>query len=122
MQFILSIIPVALLVTYSQIIVKWRVATLAPLADPSAGLWLRIARFLLDPFILSGYAAALLGSFAWLFVVSRLPLAVAFPIYIGMTFAAVLVCSAVLLHEPLTLNKLAAIGLIIAGVIVGSRT
>lgn len=113
----LLILPVALLVTYSQLVVKWR--TGAETDAASTDLLQRLLRFLADPVILSAYGAALLASFAWLYVVTKLPLTVAFPVYIGVTFAMVLLGGWWLLGETLSATKLVAIGLILAGIILG---
>jgi multidrug transporter EmrE-like cation transporter len=121
MNLLLYILPVTVLVTYSQIIVKWRALSLGAVKLGDVGLVAKFMHFLSDPFILSGYVAAFLGSIGWLFVVSRLPLAVAFPIYIGLTFAAVVGCSALFLGEPLNAPKVLAIVLIFAGIAIGSK-
>ena len=78
--------------------------------------------YLADPYILSGYVAALLGSFIWLFLVAKLPLATAFPIYIGLTFFLVMLGSGILLDEPIGAGKLIAAALILLGVTIGSRS
>jgi multidrug transporter EmrE-like cation transporter len=121
MNLLLCIVPVTVLVTYSQIIVKWRTSSIGYVKPGTSGVLAMFMHFFSDPFILSAYAAAFLGSIGWLFVVSRLPLAIAFPIYIGLTFAAVICCSAMFLGEPLNGSKMLAIGLILAGIVVGSR-
>jgi multidrug transporter EmrE-like cation transporter len=121
MNLLLSIIPVSLLVAYSQVIVKWRASSLSVHQLTDSTLVGMLTRIFSDPFILSGYVAGFVGSIAWLFVVSRLALAVAFPIYIGMTFVAVIACSALFLGEPLNAPKLVAGALILAGIAVGSR-
>jgi multidrug transporter EmrE-like cation transporter len=113
----LLILPIAMLVTYSQLIVKWR--TNGEVAAASSGWLERLWRFLLDPVILSAYGAALLASFAWLYVVTRLPLTVAFPVYIGVTFAMVLLGGWLLLGETLSASKIVAVVLIMAGIVVG---
>ncbi len=113
----LLILPIALLVTYSQLIVKWRSNTVEQLE--SSNFAFHLLKFLIDPVILSGYAAALIASFAWLYVVTKLPLTVAFPIYIGVTFAMVLVGGSVFLSETLTTTKLIAVLLIMGGVVLG---
>lgn len=113
----LLILPIALLVTYSQLIVKWRANAIEQLG--SSNFWLHLLKFLIDPIILSGYVAALIASFAWLYVVTKLPLTVAFPIYIGVTFAMVLVGGSVFLSETLTTTKLIAVLLIMVGIILG---
>lgn len=113
----LLILPIALLVTYSQLIVKWRSNTVEQIATSNFAL--HLLKFLIDPVILSGYGAALVASFAWLYVVTKLPLTVAFPIYIGVTFAMVLVGGSVFLSETLTTTKLIAVLLIMCGIILG---
>lgn len=115
----LLIIPIASLVTFSQLIVKWRSNT----SESVLGLTFsqHLVRFLTDPVILSAYAAALVASFAWLFVVTRLPLTVAFPVYIGVTFAMVLTGGWYFLDEAMSATKLFAILLILCGVALGIR-
>lgn len=109
--------PIALLVTYSQLIVKWRSSPVDHI--PATGFGAHLLRFLTDPVILSGYGAALLASFAWLYVVTRLPLAVAFPVYIGVTFVMVLFGGWFFLAETLSATKIIAVILILAGIVLG---
>lgn len=114
------ILPVAFLVTYSQLIVKWRSSVVDQL--PSAGVLQYLIKFISDPVILSAYTAALFASFAWLYVVTKLPLAVAFPVYIGVTFAMVLLGGWFFLSETLTATKLIAVLLIFSGIVLGVTT
>lgn len=120
MKTYLLILPVALLVTYSQLIVKWR--TLVTTEVTLSGLLPRLVQFLSDPWVLSGYVAALVASFAWLFVVTKLPLNVAFPAYIGVTFAMVLLGSSIFLGEAMTTTKLIAVAMILGGIGLGAAT
>jgi multidrug transporter EmrE-like cation transporter len=113
----LLILPIAVLVTYSQIIVKWRAGAKDQLATSSFSQ--HLVTFMTDPVILSAYAAALVASFAWLFVVTKLPLTVAFPVYIGVTFAMVLLGGWFFLSETLTATKLVAVLLIFGGIVLG---
>lgn len=122
MRILIATLPVALLVAYSQIIVKWRTANLGAIRSDSQPLFDRLMGYLADPYILSGYVAALLGSFIWLFLVAKLPLATAFPIYIGLTFFLVMLGSGILLDEPIGAGKLIAAALILLGVTIGSRS
>ena len=121
MSLIFGILPVAILVAYSQLIVKWRLTALGYRGDAD-GLWEKILSYLgllQDPIILSSFVAALLGSFAWIFVVARFPLVLAFPVYQGLTFAIVLVSSWLMLGEQLSSIKILAIILILVGVGLG---
>ena len=122
MRILIATLPVALLVAYSQIIVKWRTASLSTMNNGSQPLLDRLIEYLSDPYILSGYVAALLGSFIWLFLVAKLPLATAFPIYIGLTFFLVMLGGGILLDEPLGAGKLIAAALILLGVTIGSQS
>jgi multidrug transporter EmrE-like cation transporter len=106
------------LVTYSQLIVKWR-SNSSTEADTGAGILPHLIKFLSDPIVLSAYAAALIASFAWLYVVTKLPLTVAFPIYIGVIFSMVLIGGWAFLGESLSAVKIIAVLLITAGIVLG---
>jgi multidrug transporter EmrE-like cation transporter len=114
----LLILPVAFLVAYSQIIVKWRM-----LRHPidAVGIMNFLIKSITDPVILSAYIAALFASFAWLFVVTKLPLSTAFPVYIGITFVMVVFGGWVFLQEQFNLIKLLAITLIFLGIAIGVK-
>ncbi|MGG1944403.1 hypothetical protein AB1286_06300 [Trinickia sp. NRRL B-1857] len=111
----LLILPVASLVAYSQLMVKWR-ATSLPIATSLTG---KLVTMFADPLILSAYAAALAASVAWLLVVTKLPLTIAFPVYIGVTFVMVVLGGHLMLGEPLPFARLAALVLIVAGIALG---
>jgi multidrug transporter EmrE-like cation transporter len=118
MKSYLLILPVAILVAYSQIIVKWRTLNLP---KDSSGILDFLIRLITDPVIFSAYVAALLASFAWLFVVTKLPLSVAFPVYIGITFAMVIFGGWFFLNEQINVTKAIAILLIFSGILIGGR-
>lgn len=117
MNTYLLIIPVSLLVTLSQLMVKWRFTVI----EGSAGtdFFLQIVRFLTDPVILSAYAIALVSTFGWLYVVAKLPLTIAFPIYIGLVFSMVMVGGWIFLSETMTAAKIVSVLLIAAGIVIG---
>jgi multidrug transporter EmrE-like cation transporter len=115
----LLILPVAFLVAYSQVIVKWRTLQLP---NSSSGIFDFLLRLLSDPVIFSAYIAALLASFAWLFVVTKLPLSIAFPIYIGITFAIVIFGGWFFLNEEMNAIKITAIILIFSGIVLGVKS
>lgn len=122
MKILIYTTPVALLIAYSQIIVKWRVGVNQSIPNEACQGWFHVfLGYISDPFILSGYVSGLLGSFVWLFVVAKLPLAVAFPVYIGLTFVLVIAGSVILLDEPMSMGKTISVLLILMGVLIGSR-
>ena len=117
MKTYLLILPIAILVTYSQLIVKWRSNVMGHIAASSYTE--QLFNYLTDPVILSGYVAALLASFAWLYVVTKLPITVAFPVYIGVTFVMVVLGGWAFLSEILSATKLIAVALIMSGIVLG---
>ena len=113
----LFVLPISLLVAYSQIIVKWRSGYI----NASVDHWgiRQVANYLFDPVIFSAYLAAFVASLAWLYVVTKLPLTVAFPVYIGVTFILVLLGGWLFLSEAMTISRLISMVLILAGIVVG---
>ena len=113
----LFVLPISLLVAYSQIIVKWRSGYI----NASVDHWgiRQVANYLFDPVIFSAYLAAFVASLAWLYVVIKLPLTVAFPVYIGVTFILVLLGGWLFLSEAMTISRLISMVLILAGIVVG---
>lgn len=121
MKMVFAMSPTIFLVVYSQLIVKWRITLLADLMQGSPDRLARLLVYLKDPYIISSYAAALAGSVAWMFVVERYAVSIAFPIYVGLTICAVAIGGHFLFGESMSFAKLVAILLIAGGVIIGSR-
>lgn len=119
MRLIAFILPIALLVAYSQLIVKWRTSVVKLGVPENQAVLDKLIAYLFDPYIFSGYIAALLGSFLWLFVISKISLSIGFPIYIGITFLLVMLGSWLILHEAITPIKLIAVGMIFVGITLG---
>ncbi len=121
MKMLFAMSPTILLVVYGQLVTKWRVGLLSEAMQGSPNHLGRLAIYLQDPYILSSYAAALAGSAAWMFVVEKYAISIAFPIYVGLTVFAVAIGGCLFFDESLTGTKLVAILLIVAGVAIGSR-
>ena len=115
----LLILPAAFLIAYSQIVVKLR-SSYGETALETEVL-ARLMTFLSDPWVMSAYASTLIASFAWLFIITKLPLTIAFPVYIGVTFLMVLVGGWLFLAESITVTKVLAALLILAGIALGVR-
>jgi multidrug transporter EmrE-like cation transporter len=113
-------LPTIILVVFSQLVSKWRVGILAKSMDQTPDRWMKLYVYLSDPYIVSAYSAALLGSFTWIFVIARYPISLAFPVYIGLTVLCVMVGGIVFFHESFAFNKLLAAIFILAGVVLAS--
>lgn len=122
MKLLISMIPTILLVVYGQLITKWRVQFLAGNALEDGGKASRAITYLGDPYILSAYVAAFAGAVAWMFVVERYAISVAFPLYIGLTFMFVVLGGIIFFGEEMTLLRVVAIILILTGIAIGARS
>lgn len=122
MKLLLALLPTVLLVVYSQLVTKWRVVFLLDSLQDSSGPIDRLFVYLKDPYILSAYVAALASSMAWMFVVERHALSLAFPLYIGLTVLVVVVGGVFLFGEQMTFARTLAVLLILIGVAIGSGT
>ncbi len=103
-----------------QFIVKWQVLRAGPVPlgfDQQARY---IVGLLVNPWVLSAFAAAFLASITWMLAMSKLQLSHAYPMT-ALTFVLVVLGSAFFFQEPLSLLKLAGLTLIVAGIVVGSQ-
>jgi multidrug transporter EmrE-like cation transporter len=82
----------------------------------SGGGSLLVAAFL-SPHVLAGLAAYGISAILWLLVLSRLPLSLAYPL-VSLGFIAVVILSALILHEPVSAIRMAAVALIVCGVLI----
>jgi multidrug transporter EmrE-like cation transporter len=114
-------LPTIILNSYSQLVIKWRVSTIAAAAAQAHSFPGRVFAYLFDPFIISAYVFALLSSIAWFFVVEKHPASVAFPVYIGILFSVVTLGSTLWLKETISVQHLVGVALIFFGIFVVSR-
>lgn len=110
----LYIFATIILTVYGQLILKWRIAKFGLLPADAFAKIKFLLLLLLDPVILSGFAAAFLASLAWMAAMAKFELSHAYP-FMSLNFVIVLLCSAWLLHEPITLQKTLGVILIMIG-------
>ena len=109
-----------LLTVYGQIVIKWQVTNAGAFPEATADkLWF-LAKLLVNPWIASGLAAALLAAISCMAAMTKLDLSHAYP-FTSLSFVLVLIASGLLLNEPVTWPKIAGIALICAGIAVGSQ-
>lgn len=117
--FVYIFMTIALTV-YGQLVVKWQVSKVGALPAGVGGKLGFMLTMLLNPWILSGFFAAFLASFCWMAALTKFPLNFAYP-FTALSFVAVLLASALLFYEPVTLSKWVGMALLIAGVFVSSQ-
>ena len=108
------------LTVYGQLVVKWQVSLAG--VFPASG-WekvLFLSKLLINPWVVSAMAAALLAGMAWMAAMTQLQLSHAYP-FMGLTFVLVLLLSAFFFQEPVTLTKIIGVSLIVVGIAVGSQ-
>lgn len=74
-----------------------------------------------NPFVIFGFLLYGVASLAWMIVVSRVPLSLAYPM-IALTYVIVVIMSRVLFHEDVSPMRFASLGVICLGVFMLSRS
>jgi len=105
---------------YGQLILKWRIGNFGSFPTETVEKLKFLITLLLDPFIISGFAAAFLASLAWMTAMTKFDLSHAYP-FMSLNFVVVLLLSGWLLSEPITILKVAGLSLIIIGTVVAAQ-
>jgi drug/metabolite transporter (DMT)-like permease len=105
---------------YGQIMVKWQVSKAGALPVMLSEKIAFLLKLILNPWILSGIVAGFLALVFWLAAMTKFELSYAYP-FMSLAFVFVMILSAVLFHEAVTLNKVLGVLLIVGGIIVASR-
>jgi uncharacterized membrane protein len=106
---------------YGQLILKWRIGKYGALPPGTAEKLFFLLKLLFDPWVLSGFVSAFVASLFWMAAMTRFALSFAYP-FMSLSFVLVLLLSAFILQEPLTWAKAIGLLLIVAGVVVTSRS
>ena len=110
-----------LFTVYGQLILKWRIVSYGALPDALSDKVLFLFKLLLDPFIFSGFFAAFIASFFWMAAMTKFDVSYAYPFMSG-AFVLVFILSVFLFQEVVTWQKVLGLVLIVAGIIVTSRS
>lgn len=116
----LYIAATIILTVYGQVALKWRMRSMGALPEGAAAKLQFLLSALTDPVVFSGFAAAFVAGLAWMAAMTKFDLGYAYP-FMSLNFALVLVLSGWLLHEPVSLYRVAGVALIVAGTIVAAR-
>lgn len=122
MKILIEVFPTVLLVVCGQLLIKWRVQLMAGSEHYVASRLARLSVYLFDPYIILAYSLALASSVTWIFVIEKHPLTLAFPLYIGLIVLMVVSAGVFMFGESMTITRLVAIVLILAGVYLASQS
>lgn len=106
---------------YGQLILKWRISLYGQLPLETAEKFYFLAKLILDPFLISGFASTLIAAVFWIAAMTKFDISYAYP-FMSLAFVLVLILSAWLFKEPLTLNKILGMAFIVIGIIITSRS
>ncbi|MEH2259731.1 MAG: hypothetical protein V7K60_26810 [Nostoc sp.] len=120
MMYHLYILLTILFTVYGQIIIKWQINLSAAIPSEMIGKIYFFLRLLINPWILSAFIAAFLASLSWMAALTKFTLSYAYP-FMSLTFILVIFLSSILFKEAITISKTISLGLIIAGLIIGTR-
>jgi len=110
-----------LFTVYGQLIVKWQVSKAGALPDGFYPRAIFLGNLLINPWILSGVASAFVAMLCWLSAMTKFELSYAYP-FMSLAFVLVLILSALLFGERVTAVKIMGVALVIAGIVIGSRS
>jgi len=87
---------------YGQLIIKWRMKLKGALPDQLSQKLTFLFKAFLDPFILTGFLAALIASIFWMAVMTKFELSFAYP-FMSFAFVSVLLLSVFFFNESMTI-------------------
>lgn len=105
---------------YGQLIIKWQVGQAGEFPSDSGEKALFLARLLLNPWVISGFASAFLASLAWMAAMTQFELSFAYP-FMSLSFVIVMFLSVLFFAEVLSWNKLVGTSIILIGLFIVTR-
>lgn len=106
-----------LFTVYGQLVLKWRMNLKGELPAEITDKILFMAKLFLDPWLLSGFAAAFVASLFWMAAMTKFEISFAYP-FMSLSFVLVLILSILIFGETFTWGKVIGLLLIVAGIIV----
>lgn len=108
------------LTVYGQIMLKLQVGKAGALPEAGADKLLFMFKLLLNPWVVSAFAAAFLASLTWMAAMTKFELGHAYP-FMALNFVIVLLLGAWLFNEPLSMLRIVGVTLICVGTVVAAR-
>lgn len=105
---------------YGQLIIKWKMSQVGNLPDHFIEKTTFLFMQFLNPWIISGFISAFIASLCWMAAMTKFELSYAYP-YMGLSFILIMISSALLFHEPISVYKLAGLILVVSGIVVGAQ-
>lgn len=117
----LYLIGTVIFVVYSQLVIKWRITKIGFLPEAFIDKIIFLVKSIFDPFIVSGFLAAFIGSLLWMAAMTKSELSYAYPIVIGGLAMTTSILAIIFFDESIGLMKITGLLLIATGLIFLSR-
>jgi len=115
------IVGTILFTVYGQLIIKAQIGKFGELPLHTIDKIMFLIKVLFDPWIFSGFLSAFIASFFWMAAMTKFDISYAYP-FMSSAFVLVFILSVLLFQEPVTWQKILGLVLIVAGIIVTSRS
>jgi len=106
---------------YGQIVLKWKISGAGALPELTADKIIFLIKLLFDPWIFSGFIAAFIASLFWMAAMTKFDISYAYP-FMSSAFVLVFLFSVFLFNEPVSWQKIIGLVLIVAGILVTSKS
>lgn len=106
-----------LFTVYGQLVLKWRMNLKGQLPPELTHKFIFMAKLFLDPWLISGFAAAFVASLFWMAAMTKFEISFAYP-FMSASFILVFILSMLIFGETFTWGKVLGLVLITTGIIV----
>jgi multidrug transporter EmrE-like cation transporter len=116
----LYILGTILCTVYGQLIIKWKMSQAGTLPETFVAKSTFLISMVLNPWVLSSFAAAFFAALCWMAAMTKFELSFAYP-FMSLSFVLVLVFSGFIFQEAITLPKVVGMTFIVLGIVIGSQ-
>ncbi|WP_164667921.1 EamA family transporter [Virgibacillus doumboii] len=106
---------------YGQLVLKWKIDQQGNLPSAWTEKFVFLIQLLFNPWILSGFLSAFVASLFWMAAMTKFNISYAYP-FMSLSFVLVFLLSVFLFHDPVTVQKMVGLALIVAGIVVTSQS
>lgn len=108
------------LTVVGQLLVKWQVLAAGAFPDGVYERLLFYVTILLNPWMIVAIVSTFVAGLCWIAAMTRIPLTVGYP-FVSLTFPLVLTGGVIFFGEAFNWQKVAAVALIMAGILVQAK-
>lgn len=116
----LYVVGTVLLIVYGQLVVKWQVNRAGDLPGDLAGKLSFVGHLVVNPWVISTFAASLVAAASWMLAMTHFSLSRAYP-FMSLSFVLVMFGSALWLDERLSWTTVAGVLVIAGGLVLVSQ-